>query len=272
MLSVQPDSTGTLQGRTSCPTLFFACVLAVQPDSTGTLQGPYLQCTAVGQWEATVLAHRKANDDHIQLVQGHTKAGKPSHRCFLPICPGQSALCEGSNCQWSRMRRCINRCTQYAPEPQQYFVTQDDIRLALPSGPGGEDNYVLGLAVDFCADTVRALQGCVCVGVLCRHAGRFCVGVLCRIFAPLEVRTEHESVRAPPACAYAKAPVLSPYTWQMPLLLCHTRTRTHEHTHTHEDTHMSMSTHMSTEIHAHTHVSTSMLPGLPIHRAPSPTP
>ncbi|KAF5838366.1 hypothetical protein DUNSADRAFT_2976 [Dunaliella salina] len=84
--------------------------VAVEPESTGTLQGPYLQCAAVGQWEAAVLAHRKANDDHIQLVQ-------------------------------------------YAPEAQQYFVTQDDIRLALPSGPGGEDNYVLGLAVDFCADT-----------------------------------------------------------------------------------------------------------------------
>lgn len=39
------------------------------------------------------------------------------------------------------------------------MVTHDKLRIALPSGPGGEDNYVVGLATDFTVDTVGASYG-----------------------------------------------------------------------------------------------------------------
>jgi hypothetical protein len=43
---------------------------------------------------------------------------------------------------------------QVTPEPHQVMVTHDHLRIALPSGPGGQDNYVLGLALDRSVDTV----------------------------------------------------------------------------------------------------------------------
>lgn len=83
----------------------------VEETCADVLSGPYLHHAAVPQWGAVIAAHRKANDEHVMLVQA-------------------------------------------VPEPQQVMVTHDQLRIALPSGPGGEDNYVLGLAVDFSVDTV----------------------------------------------------------------------------------------------------------------------
>jgi hypothetical protein len=38
------------------------------------------------------------------------------------------------------------------------MVTHDHLRIALPSGPGGQDNFVLGLAVDRSVDTVSGIM------------------------------------------------------------------------------------------------------------------
>jgi hypothetical protein len=64
------------------------------------------------------VSHRKAIDEHVQLVQ---------------VTPPD--------------------CT-----PQLVMVTDDRTRMALPSGPGGEDNCVVGIAIDTSCNVVRALK------------------------------------------------------------------------------------------------------------------
>lgn len=53
----------------ACMVRVHSFVSLAQAECAGTLQGPYLHCAAVEPWGAAIMAHRKANDDHIQLVQ-----------------------------------------------------------------------------------------------------------------------------------------------------------------------------------------------------------
>jgi hypothetical protein len=56
----------------------------------------------------------------------------------------------------------VRPCMQLPPEEGaaslQVMVGHDHLRIALPSGPGGEDNYVLGMAMDFSSDTVGGVH------------------------------------------------------------------------------------------------------------------
>ena len=63
------------------------------------------------------------------------------------------------SCELCVLRFALN--LQVLPYPRQLLVTDDAIRIALPSGPGGADNCVLGLGMDYCADTVSC--SCYCV-------------------------------------------------------------------------------------------------------------
>ncbi len=44
---------------------------------------------------------------------------------------------------------------QVEPEPRQVMVSHSHLRIALPNGPSGSDNFVMGLAMDRSVDTVR---------------------------------------------------------------------------------------------------------------------
>ena len=76
---------------------------------------------SVPQWgPALVVSHRKANDDHIRVIQlggesGEGGAGSP---------------------------------------PLEVIVTGERTRIALPSAPGGDDNFVVGMAVDTSCNAV----------------------------------------------------------------------------------------------------------------------
>lgn len=87
----------------------------MQEGSTGPLQGPYLHCAGVAPWHAYLVAHRKAVDEHIMLLQ-------------LPGNPGGAS--------------------------QVVMVTDDQTRIALPSCPNGDENHVLGLAIDTSCNAV----------------------------------------------------------------------------------------------------------------------
>lgn len=52
----------------------------VQDESTAVLSGPYLHGAAVPSWGSLAVAHRKAADDHVRLLQspgGAFGAGEP---------------------------------------------------------------------------------------------------------------------------------------------------------------------------------------------------
>ncbi|KAL6765830.1 hypothetical protein V8C86DRAFT_3021642, partial [Haematococcus lacustris] len=101
---------GQLQRGAPPPaTLLSLLPQAIEESSTPHFDGPYLHCCAVPAWSLLVMAHRKAMDDHIMLLQT-------------------------------------------APEPSQLQVTHNNLRIALPNGPGGADNYVLGLALSTTVD------------------------------------------------------------------------------------------------------------------------
>ncbi|KAJ9509805.1 hypothetical protein QJQ45_011594 [Haematococcus lacustris] len=101
---------GQLQRGAPPPaTLLSLLPQAIEETSTPHFDGPYLHCCAVPAWSLLVMAHRKAMDDHIMLLQT-------------------------------------------APEPSQLQVTHNNLRIALPNGPGGADNFVLGLAFSTTVD------------------------------------------------------------------------------------------------------------------------
>lgn len=110
-----------------------ASPLSMQEGSTGPLQGPYLHCAGVAPWHAYLVAHRKAVDEHIMLLQ-------------LPGSPGGAS--------------------------QVVMVTDDQTRIALPSCPNGDENYVLGLAIDTSCNAVRLklLEG-VLMQLVCTAGG-----------------------------------------------------------------------------------------------------
>ena len=61
------------------------------------LEGPYLQCTAVPEWGAAVVAHRKAVDDHVQLMQVSLAAkeqggGQIGMECSFELGTGATAV------------------------------------------------------------------------------------------------------------------------------------------------------------------------------------
>ncbi|KXZ47877.1 hypothetical protein GPECTOR_32g490 [Gonium pectorale] len=85
----------------------------VEADSTPALSGPYLHAVSLARWGAVVRAHRKASDDHVRLLvtaQGEFGGGDSG--------------------------------------PQSVSITEDKLGIRLPNGPGGDNNYVLGLAID----------------------------------------------------------------------------------------------------------------------------
>ena len=89
---------------------------APQEGSTSLLQGPYLHCSGVPAWGAYAAMHRKANDNHLQLLE-------------------------------------------VSPLVRGVMVTDDRTGLRMPNTPSNDDNYVLGLAVDFTCDTVGRQGG-----------------------------------------------------------------------------------------------------------------
>ena len=96
--------------------------LPLQEGRTPRLQGPYLHMAVVPQWgPACIVSHRKANDDHIRVVQLGGEEGTDGE--------------EGP--------------------PLEVMVTGDNTRIALPSAPGGDDNFVIGLAIDTSCNAVR---------------------------------------------------------------------------------------------------------------------
>lgn len=117
-------------------TLLLTCTAPsfhVQEGSTGPLQGPYLHCAGVAPWHAYLVAHRKAVDEHIMLLQ-------------LPGSPGGAS--------------------------QVVMVTDDQTRVALPSCPNGDENYVLGLAIDTSCNAVGfELQEGVLLQLVCVAGG-----------------------------------------------------------------------------------------------------
>lgn len=48
--------------------------ICAQETCTQTLQGPYLHAASYPAWDAVVVSHRKANDEHIMLVQVRGRA------------------------------------------------------------------------------------------------------------------------------------------------------------------------------------------------------
>ena len=53
------------------------------------MTGPYLHCAFLPQWELAVVAHRKINDEHVQLVKvGAQSLSSP----VLSPSPGKSIL------------------------------------------------------------------------------------------------------------------------------------------------------------------------------------
>ena len=97
----------------------------LQDACTPLLDGPYLHLAAVPQWgPACVVAHRKASDEHVRIVLlgGGGEAGQDDGPC-------------------------------------EVMVTDDSTRIALPSAPGGGDNFVVGLAMDTSCDVVCDLKG-----------------------------------------------------------------------------------------------------------------
>lgn len=94
------------------------CVYA-QGQACECLSGPYLHTATLRQWGATIISHRKLNDDHIQLMI----AGRAS--------PGS-----------------------VDDTPSLVFVSNDKISIRLPNSPDGDDNFVVGLAMDTSVDAV----------------------------------------------------------------------------------------------------------------------
>lgn len=97
-----------------------------QADSTQLLQGPYLHLAAVPQWgPACIVSHRKAADEHVQVLQLGGGGFGSGAAAADPTAP-----------------------------PLEVLVTGDTTRIALPSAPDGGDNFVVGLAIDTSCDTV----------------------------------------------------------------------------------------------------------------------
>ena len=114
-----------------------------QDGCTPLLKGPYLHVASVPQWgPALVVSHRKANDDHIRVLQ---------------LGGGGEAGGGGDGGQ------------EEAPRPPlEVMVTGENTRIALPNAPGGDDNFVVGLAIDTSCNAVSqqlpprpAICGCL---------------------------------------------------------------------------------------------------------------
>ena len=114
-----------------------------QDGCTPLLEGPYLHVASVPQWgPALVVSHRKANDDHIRVLQlgggGEDGGGGGQEEAPRP--------------------------------PLEVMVTGENTRIALPNAPGGDDNFVVGLAIDTSCNAVSqqlpprpAICGCLSV-------------------------------------------------------------------------------------------------------------
>ena len=84
----------------------------VEDGCTPCLSGPYLHAVCLPSWGAIVRAHRKASDDHVQLL---------------------------------RVREGVFGSGGAA---QAVAITEDKLGIRLPNGRDGDNNYVLGLALD----------------------------------------------------------------------------------------------------------------------------
>ena len=123
------------------PQSHFLSSCVAQDGCTPLLDGPYLHLAMVPQWgPACVVAHRKASDEHIRIVQ----LGEASGGAAGGMGADEEAL-------W----------------PCEVMVTEDSTRIALPSAPGGDENFVVGLAVDTSCDVVR--WGVTWCGGVCRQ-------------------------------------------------------------------------------------------------------
>ena len=77
------------------------------------------------------MSHRKAADEHVQVLQLGGGGGDGSGASADPTAP-----------------------------PLEVMVTGDTTRIALPSAPDGGDNFVVGLAIDTSCDMVGTTREC----------------------------------------------------------------------------------------------------------------